>query len=106
MYFNEYEALVRKIDEDLESVKNAYPEASGCGAETDDCCYRYFDLELIEAIYLSNTMNRLLGSSVRKDVIHHAVEIVQKTKILSSRLNQNGDGTEAKKNGSGGCVRR
>ena len=97
MYFNEYEALVRKINEDIESVKNTCPEASRCGAETDDCCYRYFDLELIEAIYLSNSMNRLLGSAVRKDVIHNAVNIVQKTRIFSSRIHQNGDGTEARK---------
>ena len=97
MYFNEYEALVRKTDEDIEIVKDAYPEASRCGAETDDCCYRYFDLELIEAIYLSNTMNRLLGSAVRKRVIHYAVNIVQKTRKLIATLNQKGDGIEAKK---------
>ncbi len=97
MYFNEYEALVRKTNEDIESAKDSYPAASKCGAETDDCCYRYFDLELIEAIYLSNTMNRLLGSAVRQQVIHDAVNIVQKTKKMIAQLNQKGDGIEAGK---------
>jgi hypothetical protein len=41
LYFKEYEALVHKTEEDIETVKDAYPEASGCGAETNDCCYRY-----------------------------------------------------------------
>ena len=97
LYFNEYEALVRKTEEDIETVKDSYPEASGCGAETDNCCYRYVDLDLIEAIYLSNTMNRLLGSAVRKQVISDAVKIVQKTKKMIARLNQKGDGIEAGK---------
>ena len=96
-YFTEYEALVHKIDEDLEAVKNSYPQALSCGAERDDCCYRYIDLDLIEAIYLSNTMNRLLGSNVRKRVIHNAVEIGQTTKKMITRLKQKGGGIEAAK---------
>jgi protein-tyrosine phosphatase len=97
IYFTEYEALVHKIDEDLEAVKNSYPQALSCGAERDDCCYRYIDLDLIEAIYLSNTMNRLLGSDVRKCVIRNAVKIGQKTKSMIARLKQKGNGIEAPK---------
>ena len=96
-YFTEYEALVHKIDEDLEAVKNSYPQALSCGAERDDCCYRYIDLDLIEAIYLSNTMNRLLGSNVRKRVIHNAIEIGQTTRKMITRLKQKGGGIEAAK---------
>ena len=96
-YFAEYEALVRKIDEDLEAVKNSYPQALSCGAERDDCCYRYIDLDLIEAIYLSNTMNRLLGSDFRKRAIHTAIEIGHMTKKMVARLKQRDDGLEARK---------
>ena len=95
-YFAEYEALVHKIDKDLEAVKDSYPQALSCGAERDDCCYRYINLDLIEAIYLSNTMNRLLGSDVRKAVIHNAVKIGQTTKKMIARLKQKGSGTAAK----------
>ena len=95
-YFAEYEALVHKIDKDLEAVKDSYPQALSCGAERDDCCYRYINLDLIEAIYLSNTMNRLLGSDVRKAVIHNAVKIGQTTKKMIARPKQKGGGTAAK----------
>jgi hypothetical protein len=59
-HFTEYDTLVRKIGEDLEAVKSSYSQALSCGAESDDCCYRYIDLDLIEAIYLSSKMNRFL----------------------------------------------
>ncbi len=95
-YFSEYEALVHKIDEDLETVKNLYPQALSCGAESDDCCYRYVDLELIEAIYLSNAMNRFLGSDVRKRVIQKAVKIGQVTNRMIARLKRKNDGSEAR----------
>ena len=49
-YFVEYEALVHKINEDLDALNNSYPQASSCGAENDDCCHRYIDLNLIESI--------------------------------------------------------
>ena len=96
-YFVEYEALIRKIDEDLEAVRNSYPQVSGCGAEREDCCYRYLDLDLIEAIYLSNTMNRFLGSDIRKRVINNAAKIGQTTKKLITRIKQKGEGIEASK---------
>ena len=86
-YFIEYEALVHKIDADLENVNDSYPLASSCGAENDDCCYRYIDLDLIEAIYLSNAMNRLLGSEVRIRVIQNANEIGRTTRKLMAQLN-------------------
>jgi protein-tyrosine phosphatase len=97
-YFADYEALVHKIDEDLGAVKSSYSQALNCGAESDDCCYRYIELDLIEAIYLSNTKNRFLGSDFRKRVIHNAVQINQKTKKMIARLKkQKGDGIEASK---------
>jgi len=96
-YFADYEALVHKTDEDLGAVKSSYSQALSCSAESDDCCYRYMDLDLIEAIYLSNTINRFLGSDFRKRVIHNAVQISQKTKKMIARLKQNGDGIEASK---------
>ena len=42
-------------------------------------------------------MNRLLGSNVRKRVIHNAVEIGQTTKKMITRLKQKGGGIEAAK---------
>ena len=96
-YFAEYEALIRKIDEDLEAARETYPQVAGCGADMDDCCYRYFDLELIETIYLSNTMNRLLGSDIRKRAIHNAAQITQTTQKMMSRIKQKNDAIQVNK---------
>ena len=96
-YFAEYEALVHKIGEDLEAVKSPHSQALSCGAERDDCCHRYIDLDLIEAIYLSSTMNRFLGSDFRKRVIHNAVKIGQTTRKMIARLKQEGGGITASK---------
>ena len=97
LYFTEYEALVRKTDEDIETVKNSHPRNSTCGAETDDCCYRYFDLELIEAIYLNNRMNRELTSDFRKEIIHKAVEVGKKIRVIKNELVGNGVNVEPDK---------
>jgi len=96
-YFVEYEALVHKINEDLDALNNSYPQASSCGAENDDCCYRYIDLNLIEAIYLSNAMNRLLGSDFRKRVIQKAIEIGQMTRKMMARPNRKDEGIKVAK---------
>jgi protein-tyrosine phosphatase len=89
-HFSEYETLVRKIDGDIEAVKSLFPAASSCGAENDECCYRYFDLELIEAAYLSNQMNRILKSDFRRQVILRAIEVSKQTREITGRLSKNG----------------
>ena len=96
-YFLEYEALVNKINEDIEALNNSYPQVSSCGAENDDCCYRYVDLDLMEAIYLSNAMNRLLGSDFRKHIIHKAAEIGRRIRQMTARQHPNDNGIKAGK---------
>ena len=74
-FFNDYEALVRKIETDIEAAKKRYPRMLSCGYDTDGCCYRYFDIELIEAIYLNNRMNCAFKSDFRLEIIHSAVAV-------------------------------
>ena len=93
-YFAEYEAVARKVTEDIREAQKSVAEFLSCGDETDSCCHQFFEVQLIEAIYLSNTMNRTLKSDVRKQVIHDAVEIGQKTRRIKERFSGNGDGGE------------
>ena len=93
-YFAEYEALIKKVEEDIEK---AGEDRAGCGMSTDECCFKYFDLQLIEVIYLTNKMNRTLKSDLRSDVIHEAVEVYKKTTNLRRILDGEKNDPEAYK---------
>jgi len=96
-YFAEYEALAQKIDEDVKKAGKTIEEIKSCGLETDECCFHYVDLQLIEVIYLNNKMNRTLKSNVRSEVIQEAVEVYKKTRALQRILDNKGDDSEANK---------
>ena len=85
-YFADYDALVQRIDEDMARANDSGSGIKKCGLETDECCFHYVDLQLIEAIYLSNVMNRTLKSDLRTDVIRRAVEVYKKTREIKARL--------------------
>jgi protein-tyrosine phosphatase len=81
-YFAEYEGLVGKANQDLEQAGRDADRAGQCGGDVDTCCHGYFELELIESIYLSNFINRNLKSDMRNEVIHRAVDVTRKTARL------------------------
>jgi protein-tyrosine phosphatase len=90
-YFAEYEAVAQKATADIQRAQKSFTELLSCGDETDSCCHQFFDVQLIEAIYLSHKMNRSLKSEIRNQVIHNAVEIGQKTRRIKARLSGKGD---------------
>ena len=65
-----------------------------CGLESNDCCFKYLDLQLIEVIYLNNALNRTLNSKLRLELIHRAVDVNKITKKISRRPTENADGTD------------
>ncbi len=73
-FFNEYEALLLDVDEQIEALhrQKAFPR---CGVDSSVGCYRYFRLQLIETIYLSNKMNKKLTSQMRQEAIGRAVAV-------------------------------
>ncbi len=84
-YFAEYQALLEKLDRDVKSWMEKDSHFQACGHDTDACCYDYFQLELMEAIYLTNMMNRFMKSASRMEIIHKAVEVSKKTRMLRNR---------------------
>ncbi len=90
-YFADYEALVRKIEEEIKSIEETVEKSVRCGRETLDCCFEYFDLQLIEVIYLINKTNKTLMSETRMEVIAEAVKISKKVKDLCRPLCKNND---------------
>ena len=47
-----YEALVAKVDNVFERVRQAHSEEVRCHLGCSDCCHAIFDLSLIEAMYI------------------------------------------------------
>ena len=93
-YFAEYEAVIRKVTEDVQAARKQVPEFLSCGDETDSCCFGYFEVPLIEGIYLNATMNRSLKSDLRKQVIHDAAEIGKQIKRIKERLSEKREGED------------
>jgi hypothetical protein len=59
-YFEGYEALIEEAEAEFQSSA-AVPR---CGRETDVCCNRFFNLELIEAAYLIHFLNKKLTTKI------------------------------------------
>jgi protein-tyrosine phosphatase len=72
-YFEEYEGIVNETESALDSGCSRSPDAPRCGRDHDRCCHRFFNLQLIEATYLSHHLNRKLTSEDRLDAIQRAV---------------------------------
>jgi len=77
-FFTEYEELVNTVEE---SIAQTDP-GPHCGVEISHGCHRYFEMHLIEAIYLSSRMNKVLTGQERREVIGRAVAIQQKERKM------------------------
>jgi len=87
-FFTDYEAVVHKVDEEIKEARKSLGDIPSCGLETDRCCFEYFDLELIEVIYLHNTVNRTLKSDLRTEIINKAVKVCKKTREIVRLLGE------------------
>lgn len=76
-FFDEYEALVQEVEESVAGHESSAGNIPRCGRDTDACCHRYFELKMIEAIYLTNNMNKVLKSGERKKCVNRAVQLFQ-----------------------------
>ena len=81
-FFSEYEGLVAEVEQQI-AAAIAGQEVPRCGISETTGCRRYFELQLIEAIYLSNRMNKALTSRVREEIIERAVGNVRTIRRLA-----------------------
>ncbi len=72
-FFNEYEGLIQEIEDAWQKVEKEGKEVVRCGRDTDQCCRHYFDLWLIECVYLMNKININLKLKERHEIIERAV---------------------------------
>ncbi len=69
-FLQEYEAVLAELETTLAGQESF----SGCGLDSDECCSRYFELQLAESVWIHNGFNRLLSQDDRQLVIERAVE--------------------------------
>ncbi len=74
-FFAEYEALVAEVEEKIaRREQTASTPLPRCGRDHHRCC-GYFEVKLIEAIYVANRINRALKSAERTACIERAVAV-------------------------------
>ncbi len=73
VFFAEHEALVREVEAKIAESPPGRAPLARCGIDNDSCCRRHFKLRFIEAVYLSNRLNRSLASGTRQECISRAV---------------------------------
>lgn len=81
-YFAEYESLAVQLETQIERGSGPGARLERCGSHTDKCCFRYFELGLMEAVYLNNRINRLLKADVRIEVIQRAMEVASRIREI------------------------
>ena len=81
-FFVDYEKLLAEVDDTFQRAARGDKGFLSCGLETDECCFRLVDLQLIEAVYLSNNMNRTLKRDERLAAIERAVIAVKEINDL------------------------
>ncbi len=85
-YFQNYEKLRDKAAAALKQAEREDGPRPVCGLDTDTCCYGYFELPLIEAVYLFNRMNRVANPDTRGTITHQAIQVQEKTRCLKDGI--------------------
>ena len=70
-FFLDYDRL-------LHDFRDKHPERDTSAAPVEQCCTRYFELELIEAVFVSNSINIQLSQEARQQAIQAALAIMEK----------------------------
>ena len=96
-FFADYETLVQGIEDTLKRSGRVPVNLPRCGLETNECCFHYFYLPLIEVIYLSNKVNSALTNEFRKVVISKAVEAQKKIREMKGNLRNEASNPRAAK---------
>lgn len=84
VFFVEYEAIVRDIEEQQKNaIKNGL-NPSECGKNHSECCYEPFSVRFIEAVYVHHQMGKMLSSQDRLDILTQAAHLGSHMKKLGT----------------------
>lgn len=85
-FFFDYESLLEQVSETFQRAVATVEGLLSCGQESEACCYRLVEVQLIEAAYLSHKMNTGLTSDERKAAIERAVGVSKKIRAIEKTL--------------------
>lgn len=80
-FFNEYSAILNKIDDDIRDKNNI------CGKDNFVCCHENFYLTIIEAVFISHYMNINISLEIRKNIIEKSLKNLKITRNLQDSEN-------------------
>jgi Fe-S-cluster containining protein len=87
-FFQDYEILLEQVDAAFKKAAAENSSLLSCGLETETCCFRLVELQLVEAAYLSHKMNKTLTTAERKAAIERAMEVTKRVQELRRRIEQ------------------
>lgn len=93
-FFTEYESLVAEIEEKIHNLEENSSPLPRCGRDGDEGCRQYFEIKLIEAIYLANKLNKTLRSEERDAAIARAVQTGKQIRDAAGSLGTNDSSAE------------
>ena len=96
-WFSDYEALKSKLDHEISKNSSKNRNQEGCGNKKSPCCYQYFDLHLIEVVYLNSKMNKHLKSETRSAIIERAAGVSKKIRRIEKNLGNRDRDSSSKK---------
>lgn len=71
-FFQQYEELVRQVEQAFEKVKNEHKECVKCKVGCADCCNALFDLTLIEALYIKEKFDTAYDGEKKEALLERA----------------------------------
>jgi hypothetical protein len=77
-FTEEYDAIAAELEHELAACGGD----SGCGRKNEDCCWRYFELQLAESIRIHQCVNRTLSHDDREHLLEHAQESRSDIRII------------------------
>jgi len=89
-FFQDYEILLRQVDDVFNKAAAEDNSLLSCGLQTEDCCFHWVDLQLVEAAYLSHKMNKTLKTEERKAAIERATGVTKRVQEFIRGLEQEG----------------
>jgi Fe-S-cluster containining protein len=71
-FFDEYEAIVDRVDAAFARIADEYPQEVRCQLGCCECCYALFDLTLVEAMSVNRMYHNVLSESQKRIVAERA----------------------------------
>ncbi len=95
--FRAYEKLVEEVEASIRNTGAHDGALNRCGKDHRDCCFRYLELNLLEAAYIHYRMNRTLRQAQRRKVIERAVALSRAVMALRQDKCEDAEGSEAER---------